>query len=183
MFLLRGSCLCVCRRAHVPSATCRLSRTRPSLPCARTRSDLRAAATSTICGTRAAWHNPKRRVVHLASEPHARLPLAAQLLVQAVAWLRCTAPWKRRFGRHVAGRCAERAPRSRCFPPPQVHQLERTTQTVTDVSAPLVSERMCVGRSLFRSCVPPDAGASLNCAATPLLSGFQIFAQRLRSVK
>ena len=40
--------------------------------------------------------------------------------------------------------------RSRCFTP-QVHQLERTTQTVTDVSAPLVSERMCVRRTLFRS--------------------------------
>ena len=64
----------------------------------------------------------------------------------------------------------------------QVHQLERTAQTVTDVSAPLVSERMCVGCSeCERSRRAPDS--STACAATLLLSALRICAQRLRSLK
>ncbi len=53
----------------------------------------------------------------------------------------------------------KRTPRAHLLSP-QVHQLERTAQTVTDVSAPLVSERMCVrGDALLetRALTPPAA--------------------------
>lgn len=105
----------------------------------------RAQPTRTV----AASHNLTGGGVLSSHRVARRLHLAAQGLERAASWLLCTAPWRRRFGRHVGGRCAERVLRSRCFPSPQVHQLERTTQTVTDVSAPLVSERMCVRRYRF----------------------------------